>query len=62
MTTVERLLKVMDILEERNDQSLTLSLKSDGSGHIKDFWSGNYVISFNDIDELEKILSEAERD
>ena len=57
METIQKIVDFMQKMEERNDQSVTLFLESDGSGMFGDFWNHSKIVSFENLDELNKILN-----
>jgi hypothetical protein len=56
---MEELLAFMESFERKNNISLSLEMKSDGSGIIKEVFYGEKIKSFNNYSELSMFLATA---
>ena len=59
---LEEILKFIDVLEKRNNQSITFNLHGDGSGAFEDFWNQSPTVSFDTLEELSEILKAEHHD
>ena len=53
---MEKLLKLLNEFEERNDISTNLIIFSDGSNLLEEFWTGDTLHGFDTIKNLKKFL------
>lgn len=53
---MENTLELMKFFEERNNISTEISLFSDGSGKLVEFWEGEELKEFGNFEELNNFL------
>lgn len=54
---MEQILMLSIEFEKRNNLNIVLQFCTDGSGHIEEYWDGEHLYQFKNIDDLKKYLS-----
>ena len=54
---LEKIIKKIEEIENINDQSVSFVLHGDGSGSFEDFWNSDAIVMFDNLEELDQVLS-----
>lgn len=57
---LEKIFMLIENFEKRNNTSITLRLNGDGSGSVEEFWEQDELKTFDNKDELIKVLAETQ--